>query len=230
MIQVELKGRLSNNMFQIAAAASQAVKCNLPYRIPSWEYSSEFSTLFPQGELIPIGKMYQEPFFHFNPIPCVGPLLLQGYFQSDKYFNEELTRNLFRPAKHVEEFITSNKKEVTGIHIRRGDYLKFPDHHTNLSLEYYKKAMELFPGPYMIFSDDIPWCKENIQVEYYSEASPVEDLFLLASCPRIIMANSSFSWWASYLGQSDTIAPKEWFGSKLKHKTDDLYLPQWKVL
>jgi len=40
----------------------------------------------------------------------------------------------------------------------------------------------------------------------------------MASCKAIIMANSSFSWWAAFLGnpQKPVIAPKKWFGDGIE--------------
>jgi hypothetical protein len=53
----------------------------------------------------------------------------------------------------------------------------------------------------------------------------------MSLCNYHIIANSSFSWWGSWLANSkQTIAPKKWFspnGSLLNWNTKDLYLPNW---
>jgi hypothetical protein len=54
----------------------------------------------------------------------------------------------------------------------------------------------------------------------------------MSFCDYHIIANSSFSWWGSWLSNSKkTIAPKKWFSGELKVKdTVDLYLPNWEIL
>jgi hypothetical protein len=90
-----------------------------------------------------------------------------------------------------------------GIHVRRTDMV---DSNFDIDLsatDYYKRAMELFPKEhFIVFSDDIAWCKEQELFkgcEFSEGKQDWEDLNLLAGCKAIIMANSSFSWWAAYL-------------------------------
>jgi len=46
-------------------------------------------------------------------------------------------------------------------------------------------------------------------------------------CNGHIIANSSFSWWGSYLGGSTTVAPKNWFGPKGPQDWSDIYREGW---
>lgn len=117
------------------------------------------------------------------------------------------------------------------LHIRRGDYLKAHHFHVNLwETDYYKKAIALFPDDtFIVFCKDNQgweqdkadreWCRQNLTPllgerfelpdRYNSET---DDLNLMASCKSVIMANSSFSWWAAYLGEHEqVICPKDWF-------------------
>lgn len=78
--------------------------------------------------------------------------------------------------------------------------------------------------------DDHDWCLKNIpslgiDFEIYNHTTEVEDLNAMASCEVIIMANSSFSWWAAFLGNPNkVICPKAWFTDNVP-RTD--LLDEW---
>lgn len=115
-----------------------------------------------------------------------------------------------------------------GVHIRRANNPINPDepkysenpYYVNLSeTDYYERAMAMFPGEkFLVFSDDPEWCKEkfkdNPDVQVMEKGDEIEDFNLLASCKDLIIANSSFSWWAAYLNPNEVkkvIAPKSWY-------------------
>ena len=86
---------------------------------------------------------------------------------------------------------------------------------------------------YIIFSDDINWCQNNIvpilnKPHHISKNNEFVDLFLMSKCHNNIIANSSYSWWGSYLNKNDniTIVPDKWFGDKGPPE-HDLFLPNW---
>ena len=102
---------------------------------------------------------------------------------------------------------------------------------------YYLRAMKMFPNEnFTVFSDDIKWCKESIlfqdpvqdneyipisRFEFSEGKNELEDLNFMASHKSHIIANSSFSWWAAYLGQHQAqivIAPKKWFSDETNEK------------
>ncbi len=100
-----------------------------------------------------------------------------------------------------------------GIHIRRGDFLK---HGWEMSPEYYHQNCETvitaYPeSTFFVFSDDIPWCRENADVLGLSLAKDVVfiegnmqganyiDLQLMTMCKGLIMSNSSFSYLAALM-------------------------------
>lgn len=157
------------------------------------------------------------------------------YLQDPKYFDkyQEEIKQLFRP--HRDTVI-----DMVAIHIRRGgnpinsDEPKYSEHpfYVNLiDVGYYERAMALFPdSDFLIFSDDIEWCKDYPSFagcEFSEGKTELEDMELMASCIGIIIANSSFSFWGAYLsdaikivapsvenwyvdGFERTICPKSW--------------------
>lgn len=185
---------------------------------------------------------YKEPYFHYSEIPPMDNILLDGYWQSKKYFDDfkEEIVDLFdlRVSKLLQGWC--------GVHVRRGDYLKFPDHHPVQKVVYYLEAMHYISKKtgiksFMFFSDDIPWCKEmfcgisRFEIGYREGYDEVSDLMNLASCPHTIMSNSSYSWWAQYLNPNPdkvVVAPKKerWFGPALSHDVKDLYDDNWFLL
>ncbi len=143
------------------------------------------------------------------------------------------------------------KSENTiSIHIRRSDYLVLQHAHVLQPISYYKRALETLSTKLglsleelrikyelVIFSDDIGWCKEqeifnNYRCKFMEpleenvDLNVIIDLYSMAECEHNIIANSSFSWWGSYLNRNKEkviIAPKNWFASKGPKDWRDIY-------
>ena len=174
---------------------------------------------------------------------------LHGYFQSELYFseNEKQVReeftfrdNIISSSKNkMDEIRASNNADVLcAIHVRRTDYKNAQEYHTNLGSEYYNTAiqgmMSTFSGiKFVVFSDDMTWCKENMPPDtIFSTANDqYEDMCMMSMCDTHIIANSSFSWWSSWLGESKlTVAPKQWFGKKGPPDWSTIYKAGWYLI
>jgi hypothetical protein len=63
----------------------------------------------------------------------------------------------------------------------------------------------------------------------YAE-SPISDLLAMSSAKGLVMSNSTFSWWAAWLGGQkqalNVIAPCPWFAQESAAE-DQLYGPNW---
>ena len=172
---------------------------------------------------------------------CPDNVDLLGYYQTHKYFEkiEDEIRKDFTFKKDIREVCEQFLEDgnCISLHIRRGDYLKPPHnkHHGVQTLEYYQKALDWFPEhlPVIIFSDDTDWCKEQTLFEsdrfMVSEGNETSvDLCLMSMCHYHIIANSSMSWWGSWLANSRrTVAPKNWFNVDQNMDTSDKYLDKW---
>ncbi len=146
------------------------------------------------------------------------------FVQDPKYFDEYRNeiRDLFgSPTETIDK---------VAIHVRRGDYVGNPFYVDLMQTDYYQRAMEYFPfAKFIVFSDDIMWCKEQPifkECEFF-HGTESEDLEKMMKCKGIIMANSSFSWWASYLSNAQVIAPLEWHPDKIIRTN---ILPEWQTL
>lgn len=224
-------GRLGNQLFQIAATVALALRNNDKYIFPPWQYEQYFNLHNCFSDHISNADTYNEPYFHYTPIPYRSNINLNGYYQSSKYFddNQDIIRSIL--ASTLE---TNTKHNHTSIHVRRGDYLHLTREYAQLKMDYYQRAMDIVKSKYyIIFSDDITWCKNNFHGDnvIFSEGlSPAEDLFLQSSCEHNIICNSSFSWWAGWLNKNSSkmvIAPTQWFGPALPHNTKDLLPQEW---
>jgi hypothetical protein len=248
-------GRLGNQFFQIAATLSHAKSIGDEAKFPKWSYNELLEHPIDDSlELgLPTGQVrYSEPNFHFDPIPAIGCLDLYGYFQSEKYFaeNADLIKHHLQPKLYLCDDINETYHDIMtditcSIHVRRGDYLQKKDYHPVMNLHYYFSSMQMMVKEFgvdrfVIFSDDIGWCKESIvagkdyKITYIEGNSDFYDLFAMSIvCDHHIIANSSFSWWGSYLCENKNkqiVAPSDWFGKAAQgNDTTDLYLKNWRV-
>ena len=115
--------------------------------------------------------------------------------------------------------------------------MKKPDFHPFLGKQFYDDAMKELPDTevFVVFSDDISWCKDNFVGEKFVFISGEEDyidLYLMSLCENNIIANSSFSWWGAWLNNNENktvICPKIFVGNKLSHlDVSGVYPEDWK--
>lgn len=182
----------------------------------------------------------------------VPPKIISGYWQKPKIFDQygSEIRETFSFPHH--DFLDEIKNEFSGlpvvaIHIRRGDYVSDPVaqkvHHV-CDEDWYLKAwsrMRSIIGPCkaLVFSDDPEWVKSNIHFEgnvtYISNALEREawvDMKAMSLCDHFIISNSTFSWWAAYLGKNNegvVLAPSNWFRG-VSTKALEICPPSWILL
>lgn len=170
-----------------------------------------------------------------------------GYWQSWRYVeqvkdilaeefvpNYELSENT-KAAKNVME-----NQEAVFVGVRKGDFSEEKDHYGSFDSTYYQKAMAQVEvhveNPiYYVFSNDIAWCKENIdwgkrKIIYREKAQQTndfEELILMSSCKHAIIVNSSYHWWGAQLIKNPDkkiCCPGKWF---FDDKPIDIIPPGW---
>lgn len=250
-------GGLGNMMFQIAFGESIAKKygCDVVYTNlkENFQYiksnytrsphADEYLSLFPNikwdknhNRIKELTKHKHVP-FHYVDITPEDETEYIGYFQSEKYFySEEFIRSLFLFSHTIERKYEFPLNITASIHVRRSDYVSLPDHHPPCDMVYYQSAIDVLDredlNKYIIFSDDIDWCKNNFSGDrfVFSHDKDYIDLFNMTYCDHNIIANSSLSWWGAYLNPSPykiVIAPQRWFGNACKDNPRDIIPGTW---
>lgn len=242
---------LGNQLFCIATVLAYSKKHNKIPVFPQIEsnpkikiYSKNLYKNLSKNMFNP-SFLFNEKKFEYEEIPFIeGNLVLNGYFQSEKYFkeNKKFILEMFNIEKIKTDLIKKygDFRNSTSIHVRRGDYLKLNEYHENLNVDYYKQAISLFSKDeeFIIFSDDIEWCKNNFSflknVKYSNCIYDYEDLVLMSTCKNNIIANSTFSWWSAWFNDNKSkkiMYPEKWFGYKNNHlNIEDLIPKNWKSI
>jgi hypothetical protein len=266
MIVAKITGGLGNQLFQYAFARHLSLIHNTELRLDISSYNeykphnyglSNFNILenfFPHNEnldLIPI----KEKHFHFDPdfISLPNNIYIQGYWQSEKYFNQissvikkDLQLKYPMGSKDKKFYELISKANSVSLHIRRGDYIPgtYDDQVSEcLTLDYYEKTIHQIQQKnpdvvFFVFSDDITWAKENLSISrpaYYvdhnSTDANFQDLRLMSLCKHNIIANSSFSWWGAWLNSNlkkEVYAPINWFNSNARNlNSQDIVPNEW---
>lgn len=171
----------------------------------------------------------------------------KGYFQTFKYLNDlnfppgtPIFPRL--PSYEFQEYLRQIQKiKPNVIHVRGGDYHSLSKSMGILGVGFYRKALSLAQNiqpdsPTWIFSDDVQLVKKllnELELKIQKTILPdsgltaAETLVLISNCNIKIIANSTFSWWAAYLGNQTekVIAPKPW--NRFDNSVDNLIPSHW---
>ena len=189
----------------------------------------------------------------YNEIPEIKDnVYLKGYFQSAKYFSDDTKEFMFNIIKSNNEYVNeanllyekikthfndNNDDKYFFMHFRRTDYINNGTHNL-LDINYYNNAYNLTSDSetnkyFIIFSDDIEWCKNTFSINknfYFVDIKNLYiELILMTMIKNAIIANSTFSWWGAFLGEKKrVIVPKQWYaeGAYIE-KWEDIYINKW---
>lgn len=246
---------LGNRLFQMAAALGAAEKWNTkpvfftPRIAPS--VHSDCSVVYqlfsnynlPKVELANSWKQHVEPPYEcwkYTQLPSQAPgnqTVLQGYFQSEKYFPSkgiELNFEAAIPKDKVATYKSSmNFEDTWFLHLRLGDFLILPQYDINIKdylQRVFTQIQEKRQGQkkikMLVFSDSIDKATEllsklptpGIELLIVKDLNAVETLYLMSLCGGGgICSNSTFSWWGAY-------------SSLAKKKGNPIYVPSRWIL
>ncbi len=169
---------------------------------------------------------------------------LHGYWQSEQYFADiaddlraDFTFRTPMSAQNAAMAARIASGPSVALHVRRGDYVAVnamalcDQAYYDTAVADIRQRMDTDPTIY-VFSDDPDWAKANLPlpfdkvvVDFNGPDADYEDLRLMTLCQHNIIANSSFSWWAAWLGETpDSIVagPARWFANATMPNPDIL--------
>jgi len=256
LISCNLMGGLGNQLFEAAHALAQGWKHNryVLFIPKSWTpgqgrgaenyVSNVFRKLRFTDNLDGFTRVTEGPFEYSEVHPVEGHTVFDGYFQSTKnWFGfDDSIREIFQPQRElIDEFYLKypqlGEENTLSLHVRRSEYLQYPEIHPTITKEYIEKALEII-GSYstvFVFSDDHQWVKDNLDfpsVVFVNETEDWKELYLMSLCKNHIMSNSTFSWWGSFLNKNvnkKIVAPSTWFGPR-GPESKDIYEPYWHLV
>lgn len=179
-------------------------------------------------------------------------LYLMGYWQSYRYFDsiKNILQIEISPKApldpHYQNYLHHiQSSNAAMVHVRRGDYVHLASAakvHGFIGLEYYQRGMESLleknsATHFFVFSDDLQWAKDNLPHQEKStfiqsldqNDAVVQELELMTHCQNHLIANSSLSWWAAWLGKNSSgtvICPGKWTNNP-DLNWDDLLPSHW---
>jgi hypothetical protein len=174
-----------------------------------------------------IPQVKDEGWGAFQPeiLQLSGHAYYNGYFQTEKYFKEieqQIRKEFTFPSlpeddAFNQEWLNKIKSAENSvcIHIRRGDYLNLSG--WVLPLSYYRDAAAYIianvknPTFFVFGSECDDFIKKEFDIgckfEIIGETNAQnkedwKDMVLMSACKHAVIANSTFSWWAAWLGEN----------------------------
>jgi hypothetical protein len=148
--------------------------------------------------------------------PCTKEQIPHSFFQNygidfDSDEMDSFIRRYLLGPSECTQLSSQGARSVT-VNVRRGDYYSEPRLRSFYAFDYVqfiKEAIDAIGAldEVIVISDDTLWCKEYLTwltrtadtVRFASVGDPVLDFLCLANSRRLILANSTFSYWGAYI-------------------------------
>ena len=206
MIEVRYRGQLGNRLFQYCFGRILAE--GLGYRL-----QAEPVPHFPGTDPVVDGQVIESPVWECPERVRVIDLLadrtprriiVSGFMQRYRYYRRFTDK--IRQWVTIERSKVQPEADALVVHIRLGDYLA---NGWVLSLDYYHAIIrkESFSRLYIVTDEpESPLLRSFLSYNPTMVAgSPIETLRFIRSARRIVLSQSSYSWWGAYLSEADRI-------------------------
>ncbi len=189
-------------------------------------------------------RIQEVGYFDFNLIP---PKIkrIEGYFQTWRYFSSLEVKPILQVESLLEttswynkESLLLDEKQFAAFHIRRGDYELAANRNNGiLSISYFESISKQLPSDIeiIVFTDSPEVVSSELRqlgrrfrvMTPPKDSDPVESLLLMMRASHIAISNSTFSWWAATLAETNATvyAPTKWF--ELRDDPVDLIPDNW---
>ena len=213
-------------------------------------YVLELPLLRPLARLFKILPIkYEMNPYNFGRDQFENLKLNVGYYQHWKYpenvwniMHSEIEATISN-IKLDQKLLKAIKNSIV-IHIRRGDLVESRETMGLLSPDYYKEAIKHLTSPHggnevIAFTDDLVGAKdlaETLQVKMLLGPENIkqwEALALMSQAKRLVIANSTFSWWAGFLAtknQGRVLIPDPWFKNWHQNIGDAFQHPEMQII
>lgn len=184
---------------------------------------------------------------------------LEGYWQNWVHFENIYDSRTIRNLLSFDSvpFFFSSYENTVALHLRFGDYRKFPTIHPILPISYYINALKHIHRKtsttlHVFICYDNKKEDEDLISQYIQNIDSLDfvellslqknqtermDMITMSNCDHHIIANSTFSWWSAFLRKNDTeknivCAPSIWFGKDWKEAENwnFIYYRDWIVI
>lgn len=188
-------------------------------------------------------RVVDEKKIDLNNLNCDN-IIYSGYWQSRIYFDnydnklKKYIYNLLFSRNFFNFKIQFNLNNCIVLHVRKGDYMQISEYF-NLDMIYYNNSInyihKIYPNlkKILIITNDEDWCLNNLILgDYEIEFSDLNknifyDFSILHNAKYIVTSNSTFCFWAAFLGQPIIATiPNLWYRDKAFG-----YIPEsWQII
>lgn len=256
-------GRLGNQLWQVASTVGLARANNTDPRFPAaWDYRAVLSCPDEWFDDDALAGAMTSPELAARVIGDWPATYLQ-HLAFVEHAADEVRRAFqpndgARPLLG-EYLVSTGVADLAGprgvFHCRRGDTVNNPAGTLNpINPAWFRRAVRWLrdgAASVVAVTDDADWVREHLGDEVdiivsgaqrpprqeggYDETGPVDwlDLYLISTCDRVVIGNSSYSWWGAWLAGHDNIAyPSPWFGPAMRgrHRRNRFLPANWTAL
>lgn len=241
-------GQFGNQLFQIAAVLGYAAEHGCRPRLPRWycwASGTDYEQYFPWIKIHYgrcTGAVLRERHFYYEKLPFIYNLDLRGNFQSEKYFSHirDRIRELYAEPPAITVQLDTYCREhglqaFDALHIRfYSQAVRDQGPMEALPRSYFRNAIASMTArrPLVIATDDKvrlgqflsdTGIDRNAHVLQFE--NPLLDFYMLSRSRQIAISNSSFSWWAAYLGtpKERIIAPQRYYWFRRSERTNPFW-------